>query len=99
MYPPFVMQLLQKTYSPDEVMLQMYRGERIPTGREQWTLARTVFRDSIKDRNYLSKQRYEYESDDDIGEDLGGDPEGIDLDVEAKGEIKEGEEGTEEAEK
>ena len=77
----------------------MYRGERIPTGREQWTLARTVFRDSIKDRNYLSKQRYEYESDDDIGEDLGGDPEGIDLDVEAKGEIKEGEEGAEEAEK
>ena len=39
MYPPFVMQLLDQTYSPDEVMLQMYRGERIPNGKEQWTLA------------------------------------------------------------
>ena len=34
MYPPFVMALLDETYSPDEVMLQMYRGERIPSGKE-----------------------------------------------------------------
>ena len=34
MYPPFVMRLLEKKYSPDEVMLQMYRGERMPSAHE-----------------------------------------------------------------
>ena len=89
MYPPYVMQMLEQTYTPDELMLQMYRGERIPTAKEQWTLAQGVFRTNIKDRNVLSKQRYEYESDEDMGEDLGGDPEGADLDVEAGGELNE----------
>ena len=92
MYPPFVMQLLDETYSPDEVMLQMYRGERIPSGKEQWTLMRGVFRENIKDRNILKKQRYMYESDDDMGEDLGGEVEVEDLDTEATGELGEGEE-------
>ena len=55
MYPPFVMGLLEETYTPDEVMLQMYRGERIPTASEQWTLAKAVQRNIIKDRNVLIK--------------------------------------------
>ena len=90
MYPPFVMGLLEETYTPDEVMLQMYRGERIPTASEQWTLAKAVQRNIIKDRNVLIKQRLEYESDDDFGEDLEGDLGVDDLDVEAAGEIEEG---------
>jgi len=85
MYPPFVMALLDETYTPDEVMLQMYRGERIPTGKEQWTLSNAVHRGMIKDRNYLIKQRMLYESDDDMGEDLGGNPDEADLDVVADG--------------
>ena len=68
----------------------MYRGERMPTAKEQWTLANAVFRDSIKDRNKLVKHNYEYESDDDMGEDLGGNPETADLDVEVDGELEEG---------
>ena len=91
MYPPFVMELLREQYSPDEIMLQMYRGERIPTAKEQWTLANAVKRDSIKDKNFYFKQRYEYESDDDMGEDLGGNPEGADLDSEAGGQLEGGE--------
>ena len=91
MYPPYVMRLLEQTYTPDEIMLQMYRGERIPDAKEQWTLANAVFREAIKDRNVLYKQKFEYESDDDMGEDLGGNPEGADLDVEAAGEIEEDE--------
>ena len=42
----------------------------------------------INDRNLMIKQRYEYESDDDMGEDLGGDPDAIDLDQEAEGELE-----------
>ena len=42
----------------------------------------------IKDNNRLVKQNWEYESDDDIGEDLGGDPDAVDLDVEAEGELE-----------
>ncbi len=91
MYPPYVMALLDETYTADEIMLQMYRGERMPTAKEQWTLSNAVFRDSIKDRNMLIKYNYEYESDDDMGEDLGGALEDVDLDVEATGEIEEGE--------
>ena len=90
MYPPFVMQLLEQTYTPDEIMLQMYRGERIPSAKEQWTLSQGLYRVAIKDRNLLVKQRYEYESDDDMGEDLGGGLDGADLDVEAGGELEEG---------
>ena len=66
----------------------MYRGERMPTAEEQWTLHNAVYRMAIKDRNVLIKQRYEYESDDDFGEDLGGGFEGTDLDAEAAGELE-----------
>ena len=34
MYPPYVMALLDETYTADEIMLQMYRGERMPTAKE-----------------------------------------------------------------
>ena len=67
----------------------MYRGERIPTAKEQWTLSNSVHRQMINDRNYLVKQRWEYESDDDMGEDLGGGVDTGDLDVEAGGELEE----------
>jgi hypothetical protein len=40
-YPPYVMAMLGEKYTPDDVMLQMYRGERIPTASEQWTLAKS----------------------------------------------------------
>ena len=61
----------------------------MPTASEQWTLANATMRLAIKDRNMLVKQRLEYESDDDMGEDLGGGVAGDDLDVEAAGEIEE----------
>ena len=34
MYPPFVMEMLEETYTPDEILLQIYRGERMPTAKE-----------------------------------------------------------------
>ena len=83
MYPPFVLQLIDKNYTPDEIMLQMYRGERIPSAKEQWSLSNSMFRMMIKDRNSLFKNNYEYESEDDIGEDLGGNPDEADLEAEA----------------
>ena len=39
MYPPYLMEMLNQHYTPDDHMLQMYRGERIPDEREQWSLA------------------------------------------------------------
>ena len=33
-YPPWLMKLLEENYAPDDVMIQIYRGERIPTGKE-----------------------------------------------------------------
>ena len=87
MYPPFVMELLEQQYSPDDVMLQLFRGERLPTAKEQWTLAKSLRRQALFDRNTLIKQRAEYESDDDHGEDLGGTAGQQDLDEEAAGEI------------
>ena len=45
------MQMLNDQYTPDDVMLQVYRGERMPDAREQWTLARSIRRTTLKDRN------------------------------------------------
>ena len=70
-YPPYVMSMIQARYTSDDIMLQMYRGERLPTASEQWTLARSLRRTQLKDRNALNRQMWEYESEDDIGEDLG----------------------------
>ena len=33
-YPPWVMELLNEEFNPDDVMLQMYRGERLPRDSE-----------------------------------------------------------------
>ena len=89
MYPPWVMGLLDVQYSPDDVMMQMYRGERLPNAAEQWRIANAIKRQRIKDRNFLKKQRLEYASDDDdFGEDLGG-VEQEDLDTEVAGELEE----------
>ena len=71
MYPPWLMQMLDEKYTPDDIMLQIYRGERMPTAKEQWTLAKSLRRTQLKDRNALVKQMWEYESDEEIGEDLG----------------------------
>lgn len=65
------MGLLEDQYGPDDVMIQMHRGERLPTASEQWTLARAIKKSSIKDGNFFKKQNLEYASDDDFGEDLG----------------------------
>ena len=72
--------MIEYQYTPDEVMLQMYRGERLPTASEQWRLSKAVRRINLKDRNWYVKQRLEYESDEDMGEDTGGVGEDVDLD-------------------
>jgi hypothetical protein len=70
-YPPWLMRMLEESYTPDDVMLQMYRGERIPTGAEQWTLVKSFRRQYLNDQNRYMKDAIIYESDDDIGEDTG----------------------------
>lgn len=70
-YPPWLIGLLEESYSPDDVMMQMYRGERIPTGPEQWTLVKSFRRQYLNDQNRYMKDTVIYESDDDIGEDTG----------------------------
>lgn len=70
-YPPFLMGLIEDNYTPDDVMMQMYRGERIPTANEQWTLVGSFRRTYLNDQNRYMKNSWEYESDDDIGEDTG----------------------------
>ena len=64
----------------------MYRGERIPDAKEQWTLSKSVKRLAIKDRNQLFYKDYLYESDEDFGEALGGQSQ-RDLDEEAEGQL------------
>ncbi len=75
MYPPWLMRLLDEQYSPDDVMMQIYRGERIPTGHEQWSLVKSLRRQYLNDQNYYKKVELVYESDDDRGEDNGMDEE------------------------
>ena len=70
-YPPWLMGMLEETYSPDDVMMQMYRGERIPSGPEQWTLFKGFRRTYLNDQNRYMKDDWVYESDDDVGEDIG----------------------------
>ena len=61
----------------------------MPDAKEQWTLARAIRRQQLKDRNSLNRMDWEYESDDDIGEDLGvSKGSGVDLDEQAQGEIE-----------
>ena len=43
-YPPWLLRLLDEAYSPDDVMMQIYRGERLPTASEQWSLAKSFRR-------------------------------------------------------
>ena len=70
-YPPWLMRMLEESYSPDDVMMQMYRGERVPTGSEQWSLVKSFRRTYLNDQNYYLKEDLIYESDDDFGEDTG----------------------------
>ena len=71
MYPPWLIRMIEETYSPDDVMMQMYRGERIPTGPEQWTLVKSFRRTYLNDQNRYMKEEIMYESDDEAGEDTG----------------------------
>ena len=71
MYPDFVAETLKVKYSAHDVMFQLARGERMPDAKEQWTLAKSMRRSFLVDQNKLVKRDWEYESDDDEGEDLG----------------------------
>lgn len=70
-YPPWLIGMIEESYSPDDVMMQMYRGERIPSGAEQWTLVKSFRRTYLNDQNRYMKDDRIYESDDDVGEDIG----------------------------
>jgi len=48
-YPPWLMKLIEEEYSPDDVVLQIYRGERIPSAYEQWSLAKSFRRQYLND--------------------------------------------------
>ena len=71
LYPPWLIRMIEESYSPDDVMMQMYRGERIPTGSEQWTLVKSFRRTYLNDQNRYMKEEILYESDDEAGEDTG----------------------------
>ena len=71
MYPPWLLRMIEEPYSPDDVMMQMYRGERVPTGPEQWTLVKSFRRTYLNDQNKYMKEEILYESDDEQGEDIG----------------------------
>lgn len=81
------MELIEEKYLPDDVMLHMVRGERMPTTKEQWTLARNIRRTLLKTAAKARKEDWEYESDDDEGEYLGDNQGNEDLDEEATGEL------------
>ncbi len=70
-YPPWLMNMLEESYTPDDVMMQIYRGERIPTGAEQWSLMKSFRRTYLNDQNSYLRHDWHYESEDDVGEDLG----------------------------
>ena len=104
-YPPWLMKMLDEQYTPDDVMFQILRGERLPTASEQWTLARSVRRTMVADQNRMYKMEWEYESEDDVGEDIGKfEEEEAELTIEgttgtAEGAAKEGGAGGEGAKK
>ncbi len=70
-YPPWLMRMLNEQYSTDDILVQIYHGERIPTGEEQWPLANSFKRQMIVDQNKHWFDNRQYESEDDVGEDLG----------------------------
>jgi hypothetical protein len=90
--------MINESYTPDDVMMQMYRGERVPTGSEQWTLVKSFRRTYLNDQNRYMKDDWEYESDDDIGEDTGA-VEEEDFTQAASGGAAEGAAGGEAAKK
>ena len=70
-YPPWLLAMLDETYGPDDVLMQIYRGERIPDAKEQWTLANSFRRQLMKAQNKMWRDSEPYESEDDDGEDVG----------------------------
>lgn len=85
-YPPYVMEMIEEKYLPNDVMFHMIRGERMPTTKEQWSLAKNINRSVLKDASYARKQTLEYESDEDFHEYLGEQDDNEDLDEEAAAE-------------
>jgi hypothetical protein len=85
---------MEPKYDIDDIVLQTYRGERIPSAREQYTLAQNTRRTLKRDKNILRKENLEYESDDELGEshaDIGGNLDeelasGVDMGQEEGGE-------------
>ena len=92
-YPPWLIKMVDEHYTGDDVVLQIYRGERIPADHEQWSLAKAMRREYMIDENKLRKDEWHYESEDDEGEDVGkfNEDEAEGADAEG-GEKKEGEE-------
>ena len=70
-YPKYVQEALLPQYTAPDIIFQMYRGERLTTPKETWTLARNLRRSYIHEGNRMVKRDWEYESSDDDGEDLG----------------------------
>ena len=70
-YPPWLFDMIKEPYVPEDVMMHLYRGERIPDGKEQWTLAKGFRRRFLVMQNKMIKEDWENESDDDEGEDVG----------------------------
>ena len=95
MYPAYLMQLLKPQYSHDDIMWQLYRGERMPDAKEQWSLAKSMKRTFMVDSNTMTKRDWEYESDDDVGENLGDAVQAEDY----EGELESGEAAAKEATK
>ena len=62
---------LKPQYTGEDVMFQLYRGERLPSAAESWTLAKNMRRQLLVDGNKTSRRDVMYESSDDEGEDLG----------------------------
>lgn len=70
-YPKFVAEALAPHFTGLDVVDQLKRGERLPTPKEQWTLAKSLRRSFLVDQNKILRREWQYESSDDEGEDLG----------------------------
>ena len=70
-YPIYVAEALKPQYTGEDIIFQLYRGERLPEPKESWTLAKNMRRQLFVDSNKTYKRDIMYESDEDEGEDLG----------------------------
>ena len=59
-YPKYLPDFLKEEYTYDDIMFQLYRGERLPTPKEQWSLAQNFKRTMVYDNNALLKNDLVY---------------------------------------